>query len=103
MLIYHVVLPEVWENFQDKDEYEAESLKTEGFIHCSYKNQLDEVLQRYYKDAERVVILHINPHYLKSELVAEPSTNREIFPHIYGKINKSAIIETEKKFLAWQA
>jgi uncharacterized protein (DUF952 family) len=103
MLIYHIVLPEVWEKFRDKDEYEAESLKTEGFIHCSYKNQIDEVLQRYYKEAEKVIILHINPHFLKSELAAEPSTNCEIFPHIYGKINKSAIIETEEKFLAWEA
>jgi uncharacterized protein (DUF952 family) len=64
MLIYHIVLPEVWEKFKDEYEYEADSLATEGFIHCSYRSQLDEVLQRYYKDAGKVLILHINPHYL---------------------------------------
>ena len=97
MLIYHIVLPEVWETFKDEYEYEAESLQTEGFIHCSYRNQLDDVLQRYYKDAGDVLILYINPHLLKSELVAEPSTNREIYPHIYGKINKSAIVNVEER------
>ncbi len=99
MLIYHIVLPEFWEKFKDEYDYEAESLRTEGFIHCSYRNQLDEVLKRYYKDAKKVLILHINPHLLISELVAEPSTNREIYPHIYGKINKSAIANVEERII----
>lgn len=97
MLIYHIVTPEIWEKFKDETEYEAESLQSEGFIHCSYRNQLDDVLERYYKDAERVLILHINPHYLTVPLVAEPSTNREIYPHIYGKINKSAVVDVEER------
>lgn len=97
MLIYHIVLPEVWEKFKDEYEYEAESLRSEGFIHCSYRHQLDAVLERYYKDTGKVLILSINPHLLKSELVAEPSTNREIYPHIYGKINKSAVVNVEER------
>ncbi len=97
MLIYHIVTPEVWEKFKDENEYEAESLTTEGFIHCSYQNQLDDVLQRYYANADKVLILSINPHYLTSELIAEPSTNREIYPHIYGKINKAAIVDVKER------
>ena len=97
MLIYHIVTPEVWDKYNDEYDYEAESLQTEGFIHCSYKNQLDDVLARYYKDAGKVLILHINPSRLTAELRPEPSTNREIYPHIYGKINKSAIAEVEER------
>lgn len=99
MLIYHIVLPDVWEKFKDEYEYEAESLHTEGFIHCSYRSQLDEVLQRYYKNAGKVLILHINLHFLTARFVAEPSTAREIYPHIYGKINKSAIVDVEERNL----
>ena len=99
MLIYHIVLPEVWENFADQNEYQAASLETEGFIHCSYRSQVDEVLERYYKDAGKVLILNINPHLLISELVSELSTNSEYYPHIYGKINKSAITEIEERFV----
>ena len=99
MIIYHIVMPEVWEKFKDETEYEAESLQTEGFIHCSYRNQLEDVLERYYKNASRVLILHINPHLLTSELIAEPSTNREIYPHIYGKINRSSIVNVEERNL----
>lgn len=99
MIIYHIVKPGVWENYKNEHEYEAESLQTEGFIHCSYRNQLEDVLERYYKNARSVFVLHINPHLLTSELIAEPSTGGEIYPHIYGKINRSAIVDVEKRIL----
>ena len=99
MLIYHIVTPEIWEKFKDETEYQAESLQSEGFIHCSYRNQLDDVLERYYKNQSKVLILHINPHLLKANLIAEPSTGGEVYPHIYGKINLNAVVETEERFL----
>ena len=100
MTIYHIVLPEVWETFKNKDFYHATSLQTEGFIHCSFAEQVDPVLGRYYKDAESVLILHLETDRLTSKLVEEPSTNNEIYPHIYGQINTDAIVEIEERFLA---
>ena len=99
MLIYHIVTPETWEKFKNESFYEAESLRSEGFIHCSYRNQLPEVLERYYKNAEKVFILHINPNLLTSKIISEPSTNREVYPHIYGEINRQAIVEVEERNL----
>ena len=99
MLIYHIVLPEVWAEKKDAEFYEAESLRAEGFIHCSYKYQLEDVLERYYKDREKVLILHINSNLLTAPFVPEPSTNREIYPHIYGAINRRAIVDAEEKIL----
>ncbi len=97
MKIYHIVMPEVWENFKDKDFYEAESLRTEGFIHCSFAGQLDAVLQRYYSDAGKVLILEIDTEKLVSKLVEEPSTGNEIYPHIYGAINREAIVRIRER------
>lgn len=99
MLIYHIVLPESWEKFKDQTFYEHESLEKEGFIHCSYRNQLDDVLERYYKDEKRVLILHISPARLTSDLIAERSTGGEVYPHIYGKINQTAIVNIEERIL----
>lgn len=99
MLIYHIVLPEVWEKFKDENFYEAESLATERFIHCSYRSQLPDVLERYYRNAEKVLILHVNPYLLTSQLIAEHSTGGEIYPHVYGAINRNAIVEIEKRNL----
>jgi len=97
MNIFHVVLPEKWAG--DENFYEAESLTTEGFIHCSFAGQLDGVLERYYSGRERVIILEIDPEKLTSKLVAEPSTNNEIYPHIYGPINIDAVVGVEERIL----
>jgi uncharacterized protein (DUF952 family) len=95
--IYHIVLPESWDEQKDKEFYEHESLRAEGFIHCSYASQLDAVLERYYSGAERVLILHIDPKLLTSKLVEEASTGGEIYPHIYGGINREAIVAISER------
>lgn len=91
MLIYHIVLPEVWTAFEG-DLYKAPSLETEGFIHCSFAEQLDGVIDRYYSNESSLVILEIDPELLMSRMIKEPSTNSEIYPHIYGPINRNAIV-----------
>ena len=96
MLVYHIVPFEKWESFKGAS-YETASLKSEGFIHCSFADQLDAVLKRYYSDADTVTILTIDPTKLDSKLVVEPSTGGENYPHVYGPINIGAIISTETR------
>jgi len=99
MLIYHVALTEHWEKYRDRPSYQTESLQTEGFIHCSYESQLPGVLKRYYSDVEHVTILSIETDKLKSKLVEEPSTGDEIYPHIYGRLNHSAVVSVEERVI----
>lgn len=99
MFIYHIVLPGVWDRFKTKPSYQPESLTTEGFIHCSYPNQLEAVLKRYYSAVEKVLILKIDTNKLLAKLVKEPSTNNEIYPHIYGRLNHNAVVEVQERVL----
>ncbi len=69
----------------------------EGFIHCSFAGQLNGVLERYYSEVESVMILGIDPDKLASELVSEPSTGGENYPHIYGPINRNAIVSATER------
>ena len=100
MFIYHIVLPEVWERFKNRPSYQPDSLTTEGFIHCSYPNQLPGVLKRYYSGVERVLILKIDTDKLFAKLVKESSTNNEIYPHLYGRLNHSAVVDVEERILS---
>ena len=99
MFIYHIVLPSVWERSKSRPSYQPESLATEGFIHCSYPSQLDAVLKRYYRGVEKVLILKIDTEKLLSKLVKEASTNDEMYPHIYGRLNHNAIVDIEERTL----
>jgi uncharacterized protein (DUF952 family) len=99
MIVYHIVLPEVWDAF-DTDIYRAASLETEGLIHCSFEHQLEPVIKRYYSEAKSIVVLEIETERLMSRVLNEPSTGNEIYPHIYGPINREAIVSIIKRKLA---
>ena len=99
MNFYHITTPEIWGTFENKNYYEAESLHTEGFIHCSYWGQLEETLKLYYKGVSQVIVLEIEPDALISKLIIEKSRDGNLFPHIYGVINKAAIVKVEERIL----
>jgi uncharacterized protein (DUF952 family) len=54
---------------------------------------LSGVLQRYFVGQKNLLLLHIEEDKLTSTLKYEQATTDELFPHIYGFINKEAIIE----------
>jgi uncharacterized protein (DUF952 family) len=95
-MIYHVTDTKTWQNALDKGHFEAASLHTEGFIHTSKKEQVAGVLQRYYKDREDLLLLHIDESLLTAPLKYEfsPSVN-EVFPHVFGPINLESVVQTE--------
>lgn len=92
-MIYHITTAAQWTAFEAADHYVADSLASEGFIHCSTDQQVAGVLDRYYTGQTGLVLLHIAPHLLKSELKYETATDNQKFPHIYGPIHKEAIVK----------
>ncbi len=93
-MIYHVITKTAWQQALEKGFYEAPSLATEGFIHCSKKEQVQGVLERYYKNASELLLLHVDESKLTVKLKYElsPSVNEE-FPHLYGGLNLEAVVE----------
>lgn len=95
-LIYHVVEASEWARQEGQPVYRAGSLETEGFIHLSTREQLSGVLDRYYRDVPNLLVLHIDADKLAHELRYEQATNNELFPHVYGPINKEAVVVIER-------
>lgn len=94
-LIYHIVPAADWQQYESKPDYEAASLQSEGFIHLSQKEQVAGTLSRYYQNVPDLLLLHIDTDKLTHELKYEPSTNGELFPHLYGPLNKDAVVRVE--------
>jgi uncharacterized protein (DUF952 family) len=92
--IYHLVLRRIWESERDQP-YRADSLASEGFIHCSFADQVARSANRFYAGAEDLLVLHIDPARLTSPLREETSGSGEVFPHIYGPINRDAVVTAE--------
>ena len=100
-MIYHLTSRQSRQEARQLGEYRAESLESEGFIHCSTSTQVLPVAETYYKGQTDLLLLTIDPALLASELRWEPPSGGvpppgvpegELFPHIYGPINLDAIV-----------
>lgn len=93
--VYHIVTATDWARWADKPTYEAASLQSEGFIHFSTREQVAGVLERYYQGVSDLLLIQIDPARLTDELKYEVSTNNDHFPHLYGPLNKDAVVSVE--------
>src|SRR5687767_12704814 len=101
-MIFHMTSRTAWDDAQQHGDYRAESLATEGFIHCSTISQVLPVAENFYKSQSGLVLLAIEPTLLSSPLKWEaPSGGSppsgvpkgDPFPHIYGPLNLDAIVK----------
>jgi glutathione S-transferase len=96
--ILHAALPDQWAAALRDGDYRVstrgKSLEEEGFIHCSFDDQVEGVANRYYADLDELTLLRIDPKLLTSEVIPEPPFPGapEDFPHIYGPIEPAAVI-----------
>jgi len=95
-MIYHVVNSTDWDVQESATHYAPTAFEREGFIHCCTKAQLPGVLQRYYLHQSDLLLLHLDERKLEPTLIYEKGTNDELFPHLFGRINKDAVISIEK-------
>jgi len=95
-IIYHITTLAEWQQAKLQGFYEASSLATEGFIHCSEEHQVAGVLQRYFAGKGPLVKLTIDTDKLTARLQRDFSASmNEHFPHIYGRLNLDAVIGEE--------
>ena len=77
--------------------YAPESLRSEGFIHCSTLAQVIDTANRFYRGQEDLVVLYIEESRLTAALKYEaPAMPRgevagALFPHLYGELNVEAV------------
>ena len=93
MTIFHLLQRSEWKRVQQSKIYRPTSLETEGFIHCSPANRVNEVAEAYFTGETDLVLLEIDPDRLASRLVYEAASDRAgSFPHIYGPLNLDAVV-----------
>lgn len=92
-MIFHITSRSQWQQAQLVGEYRADSLETEGFIHCSHATQIVWVANLFYRGAADLVLLQIDPAKLIAPLQYDAIETGEKFPHIYGGLNLDAVVQ----------
>ncbi|CAN5615273.1 MAG: DUF952 domain-containing protein [Acidimicrobiia bacterium] len=95
--LYHAAIPEEWERARIAGSYTVStrerSLDDEGFIHCSYHHQVEQVANNFYADLPDLMLLEIDPTQLNVAVLDENlDGGDERFPHVYGPVPLHAIV-----------
>ena len=98
--LYHLALAEDWQRAPEKD-YETStlgvSLSAQGFIHCSFRHQVQQIADLVYRGRDDVLLLKIDPGRLSAPVKVEAlREGEEAFPHIYGPLNRQAVVESSR-------
>ena len=92
-MIYHILSSNSWQKVRDINSYKPEGFSKEGFIHCSKRDQIVAVANRYYQGQSDLIILEIDEDKLDSRVVFENLDGKnELFPHIYGHLNINSVV-----------
>jgi uncharacterized protein (DUF952 family) len=92
--IFHITTREQWNHASLAGKYQADSLVSEGFIHCSTAAQLGSSGRRHFSGQTGLVVLEIDPDKLRWELRWEGS-GANLFPHLYGPLDLDAVISVQ--------
>lgn len=102
-MIYHIAEREAWVEAKARGSYRPPSLASEGFIHCSRKDQVLAVANDFYRGRANLLLLCIDESELAAELRWEAPAHPQpvsagatsalaTFPHIYGPLNLEAVV-----------
>ena len=96
--ILHVATAAEWEAQQAAPAYAPGAFAREGFVHCCEEGQLAGVLERYFSGRGDLVVLVLDRERLGARVVWENLLGgEELFPHVYGKIEREAIVEARAR------
>ena len=91
-MIFHIVPQANWSDAQPQAAYQPTSLGTEGFIHCSTREQLVGSATLHFHGQSHLVVLCIDEQRVAADIRYENLTGGALlFPHIYGPLNADAI------------
>jgi uncharacterized protein (DUF952 family) len=97
-MIAHIVNRRDWAKALGCGTYAPDSLRAEGFIHCSTLAQVVDTASRFYRGQDDLVVLCIEESRLNAELKYEAPTIQHdesagaLFPHLYGELNLDAVV-----------
>jgi uncharacterized protein (DUF952 family) len=89
--IYHLVPRTTWDA-APPGPYRAASLDSEGFVHCCNRDQVEHVANLFYASGSDLLLLEIDATHLGDLLRDEDAGTGELFPHVYGPIDRSVIL-----------
>ena len=96
--VFKVCEKDDWESIKNEDFFlGSKTDRSDGFIHFSTSEQLEETLKKHFKSKSPLFLLEVNTDDL--ELVWEISRNNQMFPHLYEPLPLSMVTKVYRIFI----
>ena len=96
--VFKVCEEDDWESVKNEDFFLGSKTDlSDGFIHFSTSEQLEETLEKYFKSKSPLYLLEVKTDEL--ELVWEISRNNQLFPHLYSPLPLDMVSQVYRFFL----
>ena len=93
-IIYKIEEVNIWAEAQAAGTYTGSPLDVaDGFIHLSASDQVRETADRWFTGRLGLVLVHIHAEHLGATLKWEASRDGALFPHNYGPLPMSAVLD----------
>lgn len=95
-IIYHLVPRRYFESLDPQQDYLPAEFKSDGFIHCTDGEDRTSVIATRFlgKLSDDLLVVFIDKNKLRSPVRFDDE--ERAYPHIYGPLNRSAIVKVAK-------
>jgi uncharacterized protein (DUF952 family) len=92
--IYKICGREEWRAAQAAGRYAGNADDgRDGFIHLSARDQVAGTLAKHYAGKTDLLLIAVDPDALGDALNWEPSRGGALFPHLYGEMPLTAVVD----------
>ena len=93
--LFHLATAAEWAIYESDGVIWPASLRTEGFVHCSWGRQVAGTVDRHFARVDGLLALRLDPSALGDVHLVEEDTvgSGRAFPHLYGPVPVAAVTE----------
>ena len=96
--VFKVCEEDDWQSTKNEDFFlGSKADRSDGFIHFSTSEQLEETLEKYFKSKSPLYLLEVKTDELK--LVWEISRNNQLYPHLYSPLPLDMVSRVYRIFI----
>jgi len=91
-MIYHITNTQGFKSLMLTGSYLPELFSKDGFVHCSFKDQVVQTANHFFATQTNLILYEINEFSLRNLIKIENlEGGKELFPHVYSSIPMESI------------
>lgn len=96
MIAYKILTADQWRAFQAAGVFKGAPVDlADGYIHMSSAEQVAETAAKHFTGQAGLILAAVDLEALGELVKWEPSRGGQLFPHLYGDLPLSAVIEAK--------